>query len=62
MTIQEYARNAQIAISMEEFVKLNVLLDITAALVFHVRLASLRVMTVSMLLIANSAFLDISST
>lgn len=62
MMIQEHALSARIAISMEEFAKLNVLLDITVALAFPVRLASLHVMTASMRLIANFASLDISST
>ena len=45
---------------MEEFAKLNALWAFTVALVFLVRPVSLPAMTVSMLLIANSAFQDIS--
>lgn len=61
VTTQEHALSVLIAISMEEFVKLNVLLAIMVASVFLVRLASLHAMTVSMLQIVNFVSQDISS-
>lgn len=60
VTVQVYAPNVRIVTYMVEFVKHNVLLDITEVSVFHASLAYLLAMNATMQRIVNSAFLDTS--